>query len=416
MDFKTIVILGGGVGGIITANELRKLLPEKHRIVLIEKNLDHSFAPSYLWVMNGNRKPEKIVRELRRFVCPGIDVVHSEVKGIDTSANEVMFESRSQGYDYLVIAMGAEVFFNSIPGLDKDVLTYYTYNGAIRVNEALKSFIPRTRGRIAVVVCSLPYKCPAAPYEGALLIAEFFRKKGIRHKVEINLFTPEPYPMPVGGPQLGELVKQTLESKGVFYHPLHKLTAIDKQNLQLHFEDRDSFKYDLLIVIPPHRGSPLFRESGIANEAGYVPVDPSTLKTPHENIFALGDSAAISIPGRWKPDVPLMLPKAGVFAHSQGKIIANNIAVEITGKGKKQTFCGDGYCMLEAGKGVSGFAYGNFYGTPNPQVKLKKPGRIWHWGKVMFEKWWLSRPGLKRNLLGWLLNAGGKIFGIKVNI
>ncbi len=413
MKSKTIVILGGGIGGIVTANKLRKLLPETHRIILFERSEIHSFAPSYLWVMNGDRNPEMIVREVKHFLSPGIDVFHSEVIEIIPAMRAVKLEGWTQGYDYLVIAMGMEVVFDSVPGLSKDSLNYYTYDGSIKVNEALKSF---TGGKIAVVICSLPYKCPAAPYEGALLISEFFRKKGIRDKTEINLYTPEPYPMPVAGPQLGELVKKTLESKGIKYHPLNKLTSIDKQNKQIHFEAHDSYNYDMLIVIPPHKGSPVLSKSGIANETGYVPVDRLTMKTWHDNIYALGDAAAIAIPGKWKPDVNMMLPKAGVFAHAQAKIIANNIAVEITGNGNLQTFCGDGYCMLEAGEGVSGFAYGNFYGTPNPQVKLKKLGKIWHLGKVVFEKWWLASPGIKKNLLGWLLNIGGKISGVKTDL
>jgi len=413
MKSKTIVILGGGIGGIVTANRLRKLLPVNHRIVLIEKNSYNSFAPSYLWVMNGDRKPEKIVRDVKHFVNPGIEVFHSEVKEIIPAARAVKLEDRTQGYDYLVIAMGSEMVFDNIQGLDEDVLTYYTLDGAIKVKEAISSF---TGSKIAIVICSLPYRCPAAPYEGALLISEYFRKKDTNNKIEISLFTPEPYPMPVGGPQLGELVKQTIKSKGIEYHPLYRLSSIDKQNLQIHFENKESYNYDLLIVIPPHKGSPVLKESGMANETSYVPVDPLTLKTWHENVYALGDASAISIPGKWKPDVNMMLPKAGVFAHSQAKIIANNIAVEITGKGEMKTFCGDGYCMLEAGEGVSGFAYGNFYGTPNPQVKLKKLGRIWHWGKILFEMWWLASPGFKKTLLGWILNIGGKILGIKIDL
>lgn len=413
MESKKIVILGGGIGGIVTANELQKHLPSGHKITLIEKETHHSFAPSYLWVMTGMRKPGQIVRELRNFISPGIEVIHAEVKGIDLISKGVKLDNWILGYDYLVIAMGAEISFDSIPGLDNSVLNFYTLDGAERLHKELDNI---KEENIAVVICSLPYKCPAAPNEGALLINNIVRKRGLNDKVEVHLFTPEPYPMPVGGPKLGEMVRHTLESNGVNFNPLHKLTSIDQKNKQLHFEGKDSFSYDMLVVIPPHKASDIFREAELANPAGYIPVDSATLQTWHENVYALGDCAAVSIPGRWRQDVPLMLPKAGVFAHSQGKIIANNIIADITNKIEKESFCGDGYCMLEAGEGVSGFAYGNFYASPNPDVKLKKLGRIWHLGKVMFEKWWLTPPGFKKDFYGWMMRIGGKIFGIKVDL
>ena len=77
---------------------------------------------------------------------------------------------------------------------------------------------------MAVVVSALPYKCPGAPHEGAMLIADFFRRRGLRDRVEVHLFTPEPQPMPVAGPVLGDAVRQMLEAKGIAFHPLHKLT------------------------------------------------------------------------------------------------------------------------------------------------------------------------------------------------
>ena len=144
--------------------------------------------------------------------------------------------------------------------------------------------------------------------------------------------------MPVAGPALGDAVKQMLDKQGVAFHPLHKLTAVNGAARELSFEGKDTVKYDLLVAIPPHRGPRLAREAGLTNEAGWVPVDRNILATKHENVFALGDVTAISIPGRWKPDVPLMLPKAGVFAHAQAEIVARRIAAGITGAGAQEKF------------------------------------------------------------------------------
>lgn len=222
--------------------------------------------------------------------------------------------------------------------------------------------------------------------------------------------------MPVAGPALGEAVKQMLTGKGVVFHPLHKLAALDSTNRELAFEGKDSFKYDLLVAIPPHRGPRLAREAGLTNEAGWVTVDRAMLKTKQENVYALGDATVIPIPGRWKPDVPLVLPKAGVFAHVQAEIVAHNIAAEILGASGGKEFFGDGYCMLEAGEDVAGFAYGNFFAEPAPQIELRQMGWLWHMGKVLFEQWWLAPYGPRRAALRLALTMGGKGLGVPVSV
>ncbi len=413
MSGKTIVILGGGVGGLVAANELRRHLSREHRIVLVEKNAQHAFAPSFLWLMTGDRKPAQITREVRQLVLPGVEVVQAEARGIDLSNRRVETTAQALTYDYLIIALGAGLAPEAVPGLSDAAHTFYTFEGTVKLRDALQAF---NGGTVALLVCATPYKCPGAPPEGAMLIADFFRKRGLRDKVDLHLFTPEPQPMPVAGPELGNAVKEMLESKGIAFHPLHKLTAINPPARELSFEGKEPVRYDLLVAIPPHRGPRLVREAGLANEAGWVPVDRATLATRHEDVYALGDVTAISIPGRWKPDVPLMLPKAGVFAHAQARVVAHRIAAEVTGAKVKDTFCADGYCMLEAGEDLAGFAFGNFFAEPSPQVKLRKIGKVWHWGKVLFEQWWLAPFGLRRGALGLALTLGGKALRVPVTL
>ncbi|HLE29147.1 MAG TPA: FAD/NAD(P)-binding oxidoreductase [Anaerolineales bacterium] len=411
MSGKTIVILGAGVGGLVAANELRRLLPAEHRVVLVEKNARHAFAPSFLWLMTGDRRPEQIARDVRQLVRPGIEVIVAEAQAIDLANRRVQTSVQSVNYDYLIIALGADLAPEAIPGLAEGAHTYYTFDGAAKLRDALQAF---NGGKVAVVVSALPYKCPGAPHEGAMLIADTLRKRGLRNKSEAHLFTPEPQPMPVAGPVLGDAVKQMLTDKAVAFHPLHKLTAVNASARELSFEGKESFTYDLLVAIPPHRGPRLAREAGLTNEAGWVPVDRATLKTKPENVYAIGDATVIPIPGRWKPDVPLVLPKAGVFAHAQAEVVAHRIAAEIAGAETQRAFFGDGYCMLEAGEDLAGFAYGNFFAEPSPQIELRQIGSLWHWGKVLLEQWWLAPYGPRREALRLALTLGGKGLGIPV--
>lgn len=411
MAGKTIAVLGGGVGGLMAANTLRHLLPRQHRVVLIEKDHRHAFAPSFLWLMVGARREDQIVRDLRTLIVPGVELVGAEVSNIDLANRRVETTGQPIGYDYLILALGAEYAPDAVPGLDPTAHTFYTVSGAARLQQALQAF-PEGEGRVAVAVCGMPYKCPAAPYEGAMLIADYFHRRGRGRRVEVHLYTPEPQPMPVAGPTLGGAVQEMLSARGVVFHPLHKVTAVDGPAKRLQFEGREPAGCDLLVTVPPHRSPRVVREAGLTNDAGWVPVDRATLRTGHEHVYAVGDVTAIPIPGRWKADVPLLLPKAGVFAHAQGEVVARRIAAELTGA-RPADFDGYGYCMLEAGGGIAGMAFGNFFAEPSPQVRLGRPGQVWHWGKVLFEQWWLTPMGARRNALRAAMVLGARSLGLR---
>ena len=410
---STIVVLGGGIGGMVAANEIRRHLPPAHRVVLVEKNAQHAFAPSFLWLMTGDREPDQIRRELAGLLRRGIELVQAEILGIDPIHRKVRTSVSELNYDHLVVALGADLAPDAIPGLAAASHTFYTLDGAARLRDSLRAF---SGGRIAVVVYAMPYKCPGAPHEGAMLIADHFRRRGLSGKVEIHLFTPEPQPMPVAGPQLGEAVRSMLHSKGIAFHPLHKLSAVDPDAREMSFDNGERFGYDLLVAVPPHRAPKAVIDAGLTNQAGWIPVEPQTLRTGHNGVYAIGDVTAIPIPGRWKPDVPLMLPKAGVFAHAQAEVVAQRIVAEVTGRSCEAVFCGDGYCMLEAGKDLAGFAFGNFFAEPAPNIQLRQIGRAWHLGKVLFEKWWLAPVGIQRSAIGSVVKAGGRLYGIPLTL
>lgn len=411
MKTKNIIILGGGVGGIVAANELRRKLPLSHRITIVEKEKAHSFAASFMWVMNGDRTIDQVRKPVGNLIRKGIDVVYDTVLEIDPHNNKVVTNNGELTYDYLIVALGAELAFDRIPGLAEGAHTFYSLEGAERLNRALREF---KGGVIPIVVSSLPYKCPGAPPEGALLLADYFKKHKTENHADIRIYTPESQPMPVAGSLLGDSIRMLLEEKGISYHPKHKLKSVDYNKKTLVFEENEPAKYDMLIAIPPHQAPQLLRTSGLANDAGWVPVDRTILKTKFENIYAIGDVTSINIPGRWDLNIPLLLPKAGVFAHFHAEVVAHQIINAINGGASKRGFTGGGYCMIESGGGRAGFASGEFYAEPSPRLRLGNVSRIWHWGKILFEKWWLSSFGIKKRLLGLIIKIGGAVLRIPV--
>ena len=377
---KKIVILGGGTGGLVVANKLSKSLSRDHEIVLVDREKNHLFNPSLLWVMVGWRSQQQIQKPLSLLQKKGIRFLNAEVSKIDYEDRKVMTSEGESDFDYLVIALGASTFPDRSKGFQKAAYNLYDLSGAVRIREAIEKF---EKGKIVVLVASKPYKCPAAPYEAALLLSAFFKKK--RRDVEIEVVTPEKLPMGVAGPEVGNMVVSLLQSRGIRFVPQYQTDHIDPSKREIHFQDGEKVSYDMLIGIPPHGLPQVLSGSPILGESGWVKVNQRTLETDIENVYALGDVTAIPLP------VGLPLPKAGVFAHFQADVVAHNIAAGIKGVSSKKEFDGKGSCFIELGDGRAGYASGNFYTEPKPMVKLKNPSRFRHWEKVRFEKWWLRK-------------------------
>ncbi len=406
MNTKTVLILGGGVGGIVAANALRDRLPEPHRVVVVEKQAEHVFSPSLLWVMVGWRRPQQVTKPLQRMLRPGVELLLAEVLAIEPESQRVKTSAGDQAYDYLVIALGAGLNPEAVPGFTEAAHTPYDLDGATGLWKSLQQF---EGGRVAVLVAAMPYKCPAAPYETALLLDDYLRRKGLHARSQVDVYTPETLPMGVAGPGMGRAVVGMLEARGIGFHPQRNLSGIEAGDAALHFDGGELSHFDLLAGIPPHRAPVPVRETALSNQAGWVPVDRRTLQTNFENVYALGDVSAVTLSNG------MALPKAGVFADGQAHVVANRIAQKILGPGPQDEFDGFGFCWIETGGGSAGFASGEFYAEPDPRVPLPRSGRLWHWGKIVFEKYWLGE-GATRMAARLGLQLGSRMMGVPVSI
>jgi sulfide:quinone oxidoreductase len=385
MKTKTIIILGAGSGGLVCANLIRKKLPNSHRVILIDKNENHIFTPSLIWLMFNLRKQDEIMRPLNKLKNKNIDFINGKVSEINIQNRFVTVNEQKFNYDYLIISLGAEFDKSRIPKLD-NIFDFYCLEGAKLTCNAINNF---SNGKIAILISATPFKCPAAPYETAFMLDAFYKNKK-SEKISIELYTPETLPMPTAGPKIGNALKEMLKSRGINFYEEHKIKSID--NNKLIFENGTNAAYDLLLVVPPHRASDVVKQTNLVDESGWVPVDKETLKTGFENVYAIGDITSIKIPGKYNTAKPLNLPKAGVFAHYQAEVVSENIVNEINGiKESQKKFSGKGYCFIELGNNKTGFASGNFYSLPSPKITMYPKSTLWHWNKILFEKWWLWR-------------------------
>ncbi|MEA3247005.1 MAG: FAD/NAD(P)-binding oxidoreductase, partial [Gemmatimonadota bacterium] len=327
---RTALILGAGVGGVVLANRLRKLLPHEHNVVLVDREPEHVFQPSLLWLAVRQREPDGFRRPLNRLRRKGIDFVLGEITRIDAASRTVTVGDRTITADAMIVALGADLAPETIPGLSSVGHDLYTVAGATAIRDALDAF---RGGHIAVLTAAPAYKCPAAPYEAALLIEAAVRKRGLRECTQIDLYAAEPGPMGVAGPKVSAAVRQLVESRSIGYHPQQQVVRAEAGRVT--FATGATADFDLLVFIPPHRAPAVVSEAGLTGETGWIPVDRKTFTTSFPGVYAIGDVVSIPL-AIGKP-----LPKAGVFAHGQAEVVAANIARLWTGRGVGRVF--DGY-------------------------------------------------------------------------
>jgi sulfide:quinone oxidoreductase len=381
MNSNEVLILGGGSGGLATAGRLKELLGDKISITVIDKQRSFVMGFSLLRVMTGEKTEQEVTVPKEKVSQKGIKFINTEVNRIDVNNGIVRTDQGEFVYDYLVVALGAELAPEKIPGFES-AFHMYTLEDAKKLRDALSSF---RGGSIRLVVSSTPFKCPPAPYEAAMLIDDHLRNKGLRDKSDIQIFTPEPQPMPIAGPEVGNTVVSMLNEKGIGFHSNTKVSLIDGSSKQIVFENGSREKYDLLIAIPPHTTPKVIRESGGLTDASeWISVDPKNMQTKHDRVYAIGDVAAVKLPSG------MMLPKAATFAFGQAEIVASNIASSVLGT-EARNWDGFGECFIETGSGNAAYGSGSFYSSPKPMINLQIPSKELRERKDVWGNYWTKR-------------------------
>jgi len=374
MSATTTVILGGGFAGLAAANTLRRLLPAEHEIIVIDASPNFYVGAGKTWIMLGEQTFAQVSQSRAALLESGVRFVEASVQNIALGDRTVLAGNQSFKYDFLVIALGAELNMGAVPGLAEAAQTFYTVEGAQRLKPILEQF---TGGDVVMLIPRAPFKCPPAPYEAALLLHAAFERRGLGDKVRLSFHTLEGAPMATAGPEMGQYIKGELAKRSIGYFPGRRTSHVDGAAQRVVFDDGSDARYDLLIAIPPHEAPKVVRDAQLVNQSGWIPVDPKTLQVKQSadmaNVYAAGDVTVVPLPGRYKPDVGLSLPKAGVFAADHGRIIGHQIAAKILGRTTDTIFEGKGYCFLETGHQQAVKAEGSFFEMPHPVMQKRAP-------------------------------------------
>jgi len=380
----------------MAANLLRKALDATWSITVVDQDTEHLYQPGFLFIPFW-MEPTRVKKDRRGFLPEGVEFVEAAIRRVDPHAREVhLADDRTLAYDWLVIATGTRPDPTLVEGMVEalaertNVHEFYTFEGAKALKAALDGF---DAGRLLVHVTEMPIKCPVAPLEFAFLVEDHYRKRRLRHRVDITYVTPldGAFTKPVASKELGGL----LTDRSIRLAADFAVERVDGKRQVLVAYDGRELPFDLLVTVPPNVGQQYVFDSGLGNESGFIPVDKHTLRSvEHERIFVLGDAS----------DIPTS--KAGSVAHFMTEQFVGNFLAAVEGRPLPHSFDGHANCFVESGRGQAlllDFNYdteplkGTFPAPVIGPMMLLKPARVNHLGKLAFEQiyWNLLLPGRK---------------------
>lgn len=374
-----ILIVGGGMGGTILANNLaRRLKPElvsgSAQITMLSASDRHMYQPGLLYVAFGRMSPDELYRDQRSLLEPGI-VFH--VDPVETFALDdnyvVTVSGRRFDYDLIVIATGSRAVPEDIPGLAEHSINLYTEEAALHFYRTLRDF----EGGKVVVTVGVPHKCPMIPLEVTFMMRDYFAERGILDKVHIH------YTYPIGRlhslEPVGKWAQKEFDRYGITYETLFNIKRVDGAAKVVHSEEGTQVGYDLLVAVPPHKGMPVIDKNGLGT-SGWIPTDRQRLNIEgRDNAFVLGDTTNLPI------------SKAGSTAHFEAEALAGNLASLVKIGTPVRDYDGKVFCFIEAGSDKATYAMFNYNNPPDPQP----PTKAVHWFKMAYNQlYWSSARGL----------------------
>ena len=376
---KNVLVAGGGLGGTIVANRIaQKLSNEIEKgevnVTVLDKDDKHFYQPGFLLVSMGAMEPgethipERSVLDRHVKFLSGDKGTMTKIDAANHSISTA--DGASHHYDQLVLSTGSHLQFDEIPGFTEGADTFFNLDKARDMWKKVQSF---AGGKIVVDTAMLPHKCPVAPLEITLMLDDYFRKKGIREKVQIDYC----YPVPgvFGIPNVNRMMTGIFAERGINIHSQFTLASVDAGARKITSKEGESLGYDLLVSVPPHKGAQVIGDSGLGDRRNWIPTDKFTLLVKgHDDIHAMGDTTDIAI------------SKAGSTADYESYTVSHNVAADITGTDGKKTYPGTVFCFIATGMDQATYIKFDYSHPPVPPT----PSQIYWWSKLAYNKLYWS--------------------------
>ncbi|HYU56587.1 MAG TPA: FAD/NAD(P)-binding oxidoreductase [Actinomycetota bacterium] len=369
-----IVVLGGGVGGTLAANLLHKELGRNATVTVVDPTGMHVYQPGFLYVALGQANGRWLSRDERTLLYPGVELAIEGAARVHPDRGEVELQrGGSLPYDYLVMATGARLVPEQVPGMAEGAQHFYSLEGALRLREELDRF---DGGKVVVGVAGIPYKCPPAPVEFVFMLEEYLRDRGIRGRSEVTLLSPLNRAFTIES--ASKVVQPIMESRGIGLSTFFNVETVEPAAGVVTSLEGEKAEYDLAVIVPPHRGQSVVEASGLGDPGGWIPTDRTTLQVEgQERIFAMGDATNLPI------------SKSGSTAHFEAPVIASRMASLIRGTAPKEGYEGRVMCFLETGNRRTTVLRFDYEHPPIPP----KPSLHWHVAKWLFNRiYWATVP------------------------
>ncbi len=374
-----ILIVGGGTGGTIVANNLARRLSAdiragKVKITMLSASDRHMYQPGLLYVAFGQMMPDDLYRDQASLLESSIEFHVDPVEQFQLDQSQVRTASgRVFGYDILVIATGSRMVPEEIPGMNEGAEFFYTEASAVKLFRRLREF----KGGRVVITVGVPHKCPIAPVELTFCLHDYFKSRGIREKVQ--LFYQYPINRIHSIENVAKWAQPEFDRMGVTYETLFNVKEVDPAKKVVRSEEGTEIEYDLLISIPEHRGMPVIERDKMGS-GGWIPTDRHKLTMEgRDNVYVLGDTTNLPV------------SKTGSAAHFEAEVVAENIASSIKIGVPVREYDGKVYCFIEAGHDRATYAMFNYLNPPD----LKPANKSMHWFKTSYNQmYWSSVRGL----------------------
>lgn len=353
---KKVLILGAGFGGLELSSRLAEGLGDEADITLIDKSDRFIFGFLKFELMLGRAELPDVSFYYSDFAKPGVEFRQETVTSIDPQRRRVTTNKQTYDADILVVALGADYDFAATPGFVEGGHEFYSVPGAIALNQVLQNF---KSGKLVVGVIGQPYKCPPAPSEAVILLDEWFEERGLRNDIEITLVSQWVSPLPPS-PGATKAFLDKFSERNISFMAESIITAIDPTSKTALLQDGGRVPYDLFIGIPVHQVPAVVEDSGLVVD-GWVAVSETNLATRFPGVYAIGDVTSAPV------------PKAGAFAESAARTVADHVIAEINGSGDTEPFDGKGTCYVEFGDRLVGRLDVDFFPGREPTAPFVLP-------------------------------------------